>query len=159
MALGFTQWLVLRRYIKHMGWWVVATGIGAIIAWLVGLQVIVMLTLIFFDGVVTEPTSFALLKAVFFLGAWVGAVLGLAQWFVLRTHVRKGITWVAANALAWGVALPIALMGATLAQPGEFTVQTALIGVATGATAGVVVGAITGMTLVWLLKPRLLRHH
>ncbi|QZZ22868.1 hypothetical protein J5X98_11270 [Leptothermofonsia sichuanensis E412] len=159
LALGFTQWLVLRRYVKHVGWWVVATGIGAVIAWLVGLQVSVMLTLIFFDGVVTEATPFALLKAVFFLGAWVGAVLGLAQWFVLRTHVRKGITWVFANALAWGLGLLVAFLGATLTRPGEFTLKTTLIGVATGATTGVVVGAITGIVLVWLLKPRLLKHH
>lgn len=159
MALGFSQWLVLRRYIKHVGWWIVATGIAAIFAWLIGLKAIVVLVLVFFNGARTETMSLALLKAVFFLGTWIGAVLGMAQWFVLRTHVRKGILWVLANALAWGLGLSVALMGATLVKPGEFTIKTALVQMATGATTGFVVGAVTGITLVWLLKPRLLRHH
>lgn len=159
MALGFSQWLVLRRYIKHVGWWIVATGIGAIFAWLIGLKAVAVLTLIFFNGAIAQTTSLALLKAVFFLGAWVGAVLGFAQWFVLRKHVRKGIGWVFANALAWGLGLSVALLGTTLAKPGEFTVEAALVRIATGATTGFVVGGITGIALIWLLKPRLLRHH
>ncbi len=158
MALGFTQWLALRRYIKHIGWWIGATVIGAIVAWLVGSKVIVVLTLIFFNTVLTDTTRLTLLRAVFLLGLWVGGVLGLAQWFVLRAHVRRGVTWVFANALAWGLGLLIALLGATLVKPGEFTAQTALVYIATGATTGVVVGAVTGIALVWLLKPRLLRH-
>ncbi|MGA7934194.1 MAG: hypothetical protein WCA35_11655 [Kovacikia sp.] len=159
MVLGFTQWLVLRRYIKHIRWWIVATGISGIVAWLIGLKVIVMLTLIFFDKTVLHTLPFDLLKAVFFLGAWVGAVFGLAQWFVLKTHVRKGIVWILANALAWGLGLLIVVIGATLTKPGEFSMATVLIGIVTGVTAGVVVGAITGIPLVWLLKPRLLKHH
>lgn len=158
-ALGLTQWLVLRRYIKHIGWWIVATAGGAIVAWLIGLKVIVALTLIFFDGGMTETLPIGLVKAIFFLGMWVGAVLGMAQWLVLKPHVHKGIWWVVANAVAWGLGLLVALMGATLAKLGEFTIETALIQIATGATTGVVVGAITGIVLVWLLKPRLLRHH
>lgn len=46
-ALGLTQWLVLRHYIKHMGWWILSTVIGAIAAWLISLQVTVILILIF----------------------------------------------------------------------------------------------------------------
>lgn len=159
MALGFSQWLVLRRYIKHVGWWIVATSIGAIFAWLIGLKAVVVLTLIFFNGATSQATSLELPSAVFFLGTWVGAVLGLAQWFVLRKHVRKGVGWVVANALAWGLGLSVALMGTTLTKLGEFTVETALARMATGATTGCVVGAVTGIALIWLLKPRLLRHH
>jgi hypothetical protein len=159
MALGFTQWLVLRRYVKHVGWWIVVTAIAAILAWLIGLKVIVVLTLIFYDGVMTQTGSLTLLKAVFFLGSWIGAVLGLAQWFVLRTHVRNGIGWVFVNALAWGLGLLVVWMGTTWMKPGEFTIETALVYMATGGIVGVVVGSITGIALVWLLKRRLLRHH
>ena len=158
MALGFSQWLVLRRYIKHFGWWILATGLGAIVGWLIGLKFIVVLALIFFDRQLFTPLSFALLEAVFFLGAWIGAVLGIAQWLVLRTYVRNGIMWVFANALAWGVGLLVILIGATLTKPGDLNIETALIGVATGATTGVVVGSITGIALVWLLKPHLLKY-
>jgi hypothetical protein len=159
IVLGLTQWLVLRRYIKHVGWWIIATGIGAMIAWLIGLKVIVMLTLIFFSNVTTRPELSTLLEAAFFLGTWVGTVLGVAQWFVLRTHVRRGIVWVFANALAWGFGLLVALMGAILSKPGEVNLETALVGIATGGMTGFVIGAITGIVLIWLLKPRLLRHH
>jgi hypothetical protein len=159
ITLGLTQWLVLRRYIKHMGWWIIATGIGAMIAWLIGLKVIVVLTLIFFSDLTAQPMLSTLLEAAFFLGIWVGAVLGCAQWFVLRSHVRRAMIWVFANALAWGFGLLIALTGATLIKPGEVKLETALIGIATGGVTGFVIGAITGIALVWLLKPRLLRHH
>jgi len=29
-VLGLAQWLVLRRYVKQLGWWIVATKGGAI---------------------------------------------------------------------------------------------------------------------------------
>lgn len=158
-ALGLTQWLVLRRYIKRIRWWIIATAIGAIAAWIIGLKVIVMLILIFLDGGTVKLFSPGLLTAVFWLGAWVGTVMGLAQWLVIRTHVRRGLLWVFANALAWGLGLLTVFTGANFVQPGEFTLETALIGLATGATTGAVIGAVTGIGLVWLLKPRLLRHH
>lgn len=157
-ALGFTQWLVLRHYIRHVGWWILATTIGAIVAWLVGIKVSVLLLLVFFDGSIANPLPAALLGAVFWLGVWVGAVLGLAQWLVLRTHVRRGALWVLANAIAWGLGLPIAFFSANLVQVGEFGTETVMVGVATGATVGTVIGAVTGAALLWLLKPRLTRH-
>ncbi len=158
IVLGFTQWLVLRRYVKNIGGWVVATAIGAIVAWLIGLKVIVLLILIFNNQDITQTTPFSLLTAIFCLGVWVGTILGFCQWFVLRIHMQRGLLWVLSNGLAWGLGLLIASIGATLTKPGEFTTQTALIGVTTGATAGAMVGAITGIALVWLLKPRSLRH-
>jgi len=158
-SLGFSQWLVLRRYIKHIRWWIVATAIGAIVAWLIGLKVVVVLILIFLDGGTVEVLSPRLLAAILLLGAWIGAVLGLAQWFVLRPHVRKALLWVFANALAWSVGFLLMFAGAKITGPGTFTLKAALVGIATGVTTGVVIGAITGIGLVWLLKPRLLKHH
>jgi NhaP-type Na+/H+ or K+/H+ antiporter len=69
------------------------------------------------------------------------------------------LVWVFANALAWGLGLSVVSIGATLVKPGEFTIETALVQMATGAITGFIVGAVTGVALVWLLKPRLLRHH
>lgn len=158
VSLGVAQWLVLRHYIKHIRWWIVATAIGAIITWLIGLKVIVILILMFLDGGTVEVLSPRLLTAILLLGAWIGSVLGLAQWFVLRPHVRRASLWVFANGFAWSLGLMLIFAGANVTQPGEFTFEAALIGIATGVTTGVVVGAITGIGLVLLLKPRLLRH-
>lgn len=158
-ALGLAQWLVLRRYIKRIYGWIIATAIGAIAAWLIGLKAIVVLILIFLDGGTVRSFSPGLLPTVFWVGAWVGTLLGLAQWFVIRTHVRQGFLWVLVNALAWGLGLLTVFTGANFVQPGEFTLETVFVGLVAGATTGAVIGATTGIGLVWLLKPRLLRHH
>jgi hypothetical protein len=155
-SLGFTQWLVLRRYIKHSGWWVLATTVGALIAWLVGLFVSLILLVEFADGaanVVARNT--ALLNGVALLGAVVGAVLGVSQWLVLAAHIRKAIWWILANALAWSIGLIVAFVGAGMVEPDGFSAKAALIGATTGITVGAVIGAITGVVLVWLLKRRL----
>lgn len=159
LVLGFTQWLVLRQYIKHIGVWIIATGIASLIVWIIGVKFIVLLALISFNNTMATTTTLALRQAVFGLGAWVGAVLGIAQWFVLRRHVRRGVGWVLANSLAWGLGLLVAFMGVTWVKPGEFTIETAMVHIATGVATGAIVGAITGIALVWFLKPRLLRHH
>jgi hypothetical protein len=159
VVLGFTQWLVLRRYIKHIGWWVLATGIGSLIAWLISVKFIVVLALLSFNSTMTETTTVALRQAVFGMGAWVGAVLGIAQWLVLRSHVHNGLGWVVTNSLAWGLGLLVSFMGVTGVKPGEFTIETAVVHIVTGAATGTIVGAVTGIALVWLLKPRLLKHH
>jgi NhaP-type Na+/H+ or K+/H+ antiporter len=38
------------------------------------------------------------------------------------------------------------------------TIQTALATITTGAIMGVAIGSITGITLIWLLKPQLQNH-
>jgi NhaP-type Na+/H+ or K+/H+ antiporter len=65
----------------------------------------------------------------------------------------------AANALAWALGLLVAFMGEGIQKTDGFTVQTALIEAATGAAMGAVIGGITGIVLVWLIKPRLQQHN
>ena len=159
LVLGFTQWLVLRRYIKHIGPWIIATGIASLIVWLVSVKFFAVLALISFNSTMNANTTFVIRQAVFGLGLWAGAVLGSAQWLVLRRHVHKGIGWVLANSLAWGLGLLVAFVGVTWVKPGELVLETAMLHIATGTAVGAIVGAITGIALVWFLKPRLLRHH
>ena len=153
--LGFSQWLVLRHYIHKAIWWVLVTTIGALLAWLIGVFVSIAMAFAFtLNGVKTAT----LLLGVVLLGAGVGAVLGLAQWLVLRAYVRVYIRqagwWMAGNALAWALGLLVAFTGAGIQKSDGFSVETALIGAATGAAMGAVIGGITGIVLVWLLKPR-----
>ncbi|MEB3336107.1 MAG: hypothetical protein VKJ46_01500, partial [Leptolyngbyaceae bacterium] len=89
------------------------------------------------------------------LGAGVGTVLGLAQWLVLRPHSRQASWWVFASALAWAWGLLVAFIATGIVILNGFSIQTILVEGAVGAILGVVVGAITGFALVWLLKPRL----
>ncbi|PSB28449.1 hypothetical protein [Stenomitos frigidus] len=160
IILGFAQWLVLRRYIKHIGKWIAMTAIAASIAWLIGIKAsaIISFFLILDHTGTVEVKTLALARAVLLLGAWVGSVLGLAQWLVLREHIRRAGWWIFANAIAWAFGLLVAYAGTTFMTIDRFNLATALAAAATGLTVGAVVGGITGIALLWLLKPRLLRH-
>jgi len=159
IVLGFAQWLVLRHYIKHVGKWIAVTAIAATIAWLLGIKAIALLSffLVLDHAGTAEMRTLALARGVFLVGAWTGGVLGLAQWLVLREHIRRGSWWVFANAIAWACGLLVAFVGTTFMTFDRFDLATALASAANGVTAGAVVGGITGIALLWLLKPRLKR--
>ena len=111
-VIGIAQWLVLRRLVSRAGWWILASTVG----WAVGAAVV---TLVF----PPQPGVLA--------GAVLGAMTGLAQWFVLRRWVRQAGWWVLISALGWAIGL-IGVLGASLA--------------------GAVVGAVTGIALELLLR-------
>jgi len=106
------QWIPLEKRLPQAGRWIVATWAG----W--GLAVIEM---ILFNP---EQNRFA-------TGVILGVFVGVAQWLLLRNHVRWAGWWVAINVVAWtsGFAL----------VPGFFTT-------------GMVPGVITGITLDLLLR-------
>ena len=52
----------------------------------------------------------------------------------------------------------MAFIGAGIDKPLGLNIHASLIAVATGAVMGIVISSITGIVLVWLLKPRL-RHY
>ncbi len=67
-------------------------------------------------------------------------IAGVMQWLVLRRHVSRAIWWLLGSFVAWaaGVGVSLALPWCT--------------GPCSGAVFGIVVGAITGVVLVWLLR-------
>ncbi|HEY9641587.1 MAG TPA: hypothetical protein V6C57_13950 [Coleofasciculaceae cyanobacterium] len=161
IVLGLAQWLVLRHYIQHVGKWVLVTAIAALIAWLIGIQAIVIMafsTSLNIDLTAGMRTT-VLLREAFLLGAWVGGVMGFAQWLVLKAHIRRAVLWIMVNALAWALGLSVAFIGARLIQSHPFNLKTALMGAITGLTMGAVVGAITGIALIWLVKLPLSRRN
>lgn len=93
LTQGLAQWLVLRRYIRKAGTWILATGIGYAIACLiVGVQVVVM-----------HPHP-ALSKALL-LGTPIGefiawTVIGVAQWIVLKYLSAWSFLWIIAFVLS-----------------------------------------------------------
>lgn len=149
--LGVAQWLVLRRRIPHSEGWILATVGGSLVAWVVGVLVSVLLALTYFGE--TDYRG-SVLPAIALLGAWIGLVLGFAQWTVLRRVYQRATLWVGANVIAWAVGLPIAFIGAGLTQQATSTLKSTLIGVLTGVASGTMIGVITGTALVWLLRSR-----
>ena len=63
-----------------------------------------------------------------------GAVTGILQWLVLRGQVSRAGWWVLASTVGWG-----------LSMVGNLSEAPCLVG-------GVVLGAVTGVALVWLLR-------
>lgn len=150
LILGFFQWLVLRRYIRQITGWIVATTIGALIAWSLGIVSSFFMTIVVVVSA-EGMTKTDFLEGIALLGALVGSVLGFAQWLVLRIHIQRAAWWIVANAIAWSIGLLIAFAGAGMGTE-NFSLQASWVGVATGAAMGAVIGGTTGITLVWLLN-------
>ncbi len=119
VGAGIMQCLVLTRRIPHAWRWIVATTVG----WLVGLGI----------ALFTVPPGLGLLT-----GAVIGATTGMAQWGLLRFHVRWAGWWIVVSVLAWSTALslapasgvvalpPIVLSGVMAAVPTGFTLELLL---------------------------------
>jgi len=112
VAVGLAQWVVLRKRIERSGWWILVSGVG----WAAGRG---LASLLF-------PAQNTIL-----IGAMIGAILGLAQWVVLRHRVVQSWWWIVVSALSWGLALT-GVLGATLV--------------------GSLAGAATGLALEPLLR-------
>ncbi|MDY6899142.1 MAG: hypothetical protein SWZ49_13850 [Cyanobacteriota bacterium] len=156
LLLGFAQYLVLRRYIRQASYWILFTLTGVLISWFMGLTVSAVIGLFYAANLHQKITT--LIEEVALLGAAVGTVIGYAQWLILKTVSKQAIWWVFANALAWSLGIVVAFIGAGIETP-FFNIHASLIAIATGGVMGIVISSITGIFLVWLLKPRLRHHH
>jgi hypothetical protein len=86
-------------------------------------------------------------------GGGAGALVGVAQWLVLRHGARRATGWIGANALAWGIGVPVVFVAtrAAAAFPLPVAVVVALAG---AGAAGLLVGSVTGRAFV-RMPPRL----
>lgn len=161
--VGTAQWLVLRSPLAGLTWqrWASATAIGAGLAWTLGMIPATVMALAApsgesgGEGGSQGPEGFALYALAAALGLVAGALLALAQWWVLRRFVPRAAVWLPANAVAWafGMTLVFAGMGFVPSGGGLGVGVVALI-VASVVLAGALVGAIHGLALVWLLRER-----
>jgi hypothetical protein len=133
LAGGFMQWLVIRRRIAGTGWWVPASTLGFPVA------------LVMAEGAMRLVG----IPSPILLGVLFGILSGILPWLVLRRQVARAGWWVPAHLLG-------SLVGGAMGIV-AFHVM-ALIGfyqfpwAAAGAMFGAGLGAITGITLVWLLR-------
>lgn len=155
LVVGVAQWRVLRRPFPALPRqaWLRATIAGAVIAWVLGMLPSILLSGSAPDGTVPptlDRTTVYLLAAA--MGAALGAVLGFPQSRVLRSHVERSGLWIAANALAWAVAMPVVFLGAgSVGRMGAST-GPILFGMGTILLAGAICGAIHGTFLIRLVR-------
>jgi len=140
--------------------WVVATIVGAMVAW--GLGMLPSSLMAGAEGggqALSEPPQWLISLLAGGLGLVAGIVLGLPQWAVLRRGelrplVRRPGLWLPANSLAWLLGMPLVFLGMGSIPAGATVLQAVPIVVAATAAAGVVVGAVQGLFLVRIVPPQ-----
>lgn len=146
-ALGYAQWRVLRGALPALRWqaWTGATALAGVVAWILG-----MLPNTVIDALGMGAEALAVAWAMAAPGVLLS--IGVAQWLVLRHHVRHVALWVPANALGWGLGVSATVLGASLVNETMALWAAVTIGVASGVTMGLIVGCITGLALVRMLR-------
>ncbi|HXL35698.1 MAG TPA: hypothetical protein VN954_00695 [Ktedonobacteraceae bacterium] len=157
-VVGTAQWLVLHRPIKDIRWcvWVLATAIGAFVAWTLGM---IPSTFMFAGAdsggtASTQMSDLVIYTLAAVMGFVLGPILGVPQWLVLRRYLPKAGWWVLANALAWMVGMVIVFVATNFIPPEGITLNVAFVLLLFLFIAGAAVGAIHGLVLIWLLHLR-----
>ncbi len=123
-SVGFAQWLVLKKSLNLPKWWIGAPALG------IGIPFALMVLLK--EGGFTFPNIFNI-EGIFekILYFFVGCLAGVLQFKMLKVHFTNPIVWVLASGIAWGI---------------SFSINGLWI-------PGLVMGLITAITIVWILKP------
>jgi hypothetical protein len=153
-ALGLSQWWVLREVTRTMNpWaWIAATAGGGLFVWTLillpeiraGAHAVAAFSPVRALG---EPQ---LLATALFLGSIFGAILGTAQWAVLRNYLAHAGWWISGVALAGAVGLPFVVLALSRAEKQATYGGFWLVGTLGGLAAGVLCAGITGISLVRL---------
>ena len=131
------------RVLPARRWWVAATSVGAAVAWSIG-----MLPSTFDFRWTAETAVVAGVGGLMLLTS-----LPLAQYFVLRDHVRRPALWIPINIAAWLLGIAWTLAPSPLVE--ESTPASALIviyGIA-GLCMAATVAVVTGVGMIRLLQP------
>lgn len=159
IAVGGAQWWAVRQVLPDLPArdWIVATAIGAFVAWSLGM---LPSTLLSSAGAATSsaaapaaepPLGLQLLLAAG-MGAVLGPFLGVPQWRVLRRVVPRSGRWVLANVVAWAAGMPMIFLATSLIGADDPAWRIAAIVAAGCLMAGLVVGAVHGLWLVRLVR-------
>jgi hypothetical protein len=155
-VIGASQWMVLRRLLPALNAreWIGATAAGAVVAWMLGR---IPGALADWRSAAAVPVHSApglpmllLLSAA--AGAALGGILGVAQWLVLRSHLRRAGLWIVANIVGWAAGMPLIFAAAGLPGTHWSLVPIAALLLVTVGVAGAVVGAIEGAFLLRLFR-------
>jgi hypothetical protein len=104
------------------------------------------------DAAAQEPETWVMLLMAAAMGLFLGMVLSLPQWWVLRRAVNRAWIWIPANCAAWALGMPIVFAAVDLAyKTGSVAGAVATMAVALALT-GAAVGADHGTALIWLVS-------
>ena len=129
------QWLILRRRLTAINGWVWVT-LAWTAGWASGWVAVDTFSALSAPYARGMPLTAVGMPLTVVIGVMAGALVGLAQWVILRRHVKRAGWWIAATAVSWGLAFLSIAAGVGLMYR------------------GVIVGGVTGAALVWLTSPR-----
>ena len=132
LSIGVAQWVVMRRYLTRPTRWITTTLIGYLLC------VVIFVT---FNSNRIELDRAKVWNNMLLLGL-LGSAIGVSQWWVLRQHYSQAGLWVLASAAGflffmWGIVTPSH-------SQGEFIIRSTI--------SGVLAAAVSGVTLVWLVR-------
>ena len=131
MALWLGFYLITGVCVGAMQWLVLRRHLAGLQRWAI------------FTGL-----GFAL--GTFAFPAFMGAGVGLMQWLLLRRDLSKTGWWPVMNAVAWPLG---AMLGGGLGETVGTAANSLLVtNLLSAALAGVIIGALTGAVLLWLLR-------
>jgi hypothetical protein len=108
LLTGILQYILLRRYIPHMGWWIAATLLG----WLMPFIMRALL--------VPRGGTFLIMVGMLLIGVTVA----LPQWWMLRQRVRHASWWLLACGLGWCL---VGLLSLVTSEPIPVLLAIALV--------------------------------
>jgi hypothetical protein len=156
LVVGLAQRHILRSLLPSVRGWVLATTVGAFVAWAIGMLPSTVISLMpqSDTGANLEPPLALVLLLAAGLGAVAGPLLAVFQWLSLRKVLPGNAwLWLPANALAWALGMPVIFLGA---QSNELTSSATVVAVSVALAilvAGAVVGAVHGRVLMGLVQP------
>ena len=147
LLVGAFQWLILRSYTPNSWWWIIVTPLGMA------------------SGSIIETLFFKITSHYSSIDIWIsiflyGVVIGLCQWAVLRQSLINAWTWVITNGFGWALAITI---GEDIIRPRLYDfgfldfvqyLYNPIYEIAIYGTVGILIGIITGLLLLWLLKQK-----
>lgn len=139
--MGIAQWTVLRVYTINIGWWIIATMIGLILA--ASARIIPLYDAIplytWFPYSIESINNNSLVY--FIQGSLRGLMLSLPQWLVLRRIISNSWLWILATSIGWSVHWIMARMGYVW-----FDWSHRILSI------GIPYALITGFVMFWLLN-------
>lgn len=142
LSISLFQWVILRRYVRKIGWWIIATTIGGGI----GLPLAIVLTSL------ASGQEGAAIVSLF----GTGGIIGIAQWLVLRNYIHKAGWWIVISTVAW----PLAFIGvgSIFSNIYAYTYREGLLATLIGIIQQIMIwavhGAVTGLVLAGLWDSR-----
>jgi hypothetical protein len=95
---GYLQYLLLRRCLPRMSWWITATFLG----WTLGPLSALIISTSLYTVINTGTTWFMM-----FIGFIISGSVGLAQWLVLRKRLHHAGWWILTNVFGLDITLLI----------------------------------------------------